>query len=67
MVRHVYSKKAVIRTLAGMTSDVKVEGMLPIGYADIIAGDGVVVLSGFMAGKSFTVDRTSCYRSQQID
>jgi len=49
---------AHVQRVWGMTSDVKVEGMLPIGYADILPGDGIIVVSGFMAGKTFTVDQS---------
>jgi hypothetical protein len=48
---------AHVQRVWGMTSDVKVEGMLPIGYPEIFPGDGIIVASGFMAGKTFSVEQ----------
>lgn len=54
-----YVSIAHVQRVWGMTSDVKVEGMLPSGYADIVSGDGILVTSGFLAGKSFTVEQAT--------
>lgn len=52
-----YISIAHVQRVWGMTSDVKAEGMIPIGLVDVVSGDGVLVVSGFLAGKSFTVEQ----------
>lgn len=41
----------------GLTSNVSVEGMMPIGIVDIAAEDGIQVTSGFLAGREFRVEQ----------
>lgn len=52
-----YVSVAHVQRAWGMTSDVKVEGMLPIGLVTIVAGDGIIVTAGFLAGQSFSVEQ----------
>jgi hypothetical protein len=53
-----YVSIAHVQRVWGMTSDVKVEGMLPINLVTIANGDGVLVVSGFLAGLTFTVEQS---------
>lgn len=48
---------AHVQRVWGMTSDVAVEGMIPANLVQISDGDGVIVTDGFLAGRTFTIDR----------
>ena len=48
---------AHVQRVWGMTSDVQVEGMIPANLVQISDGDGVIVTEGFLAGRTFTIDR----------
>lgn len=52
-----YVSMAHVQRVWGMTSDVKAEGMIPIDLVTVVAGDGIIVTSGFLAGQTFTVEQ----------
>lgn len=41
----------------GLTSNVSVEGMMPMGVFDLAAEDGIQVTSGFLAGREFRLEQ----------
>lgn len=52
-----YVSIAHVQRVWGMTSDIKVEGMLPIDLVTILPGDGIIVTDGFLAGQRFSVEQ----------